>query len=183
MYRRILIVVDGEPASRVAVSEGVALARVHRAEVLLFALLPHYVMPATEYPVVGLPTPDEFLRHAASNAERLLAAAKATADEAGVHSASAIGSGPDDAECVVEAVRKHRCGLIVVASTGRNAVMRLLSGSVIPGLITRSKVPVLIVRRTTPTPKVKPVANKAAAERPASRATAASARNRKRATG
>ena len=40
-----------------------------------------------------------------------------------------------------------QCDLIVVASTGSNAVMRLLTGSVIPGLITHSRVPVLVCRQ------------------------------------
>ena len=41
---------------------------------------------------------------------------------------------------------RHHCDLIVVATEGRNAVMRILLGSVLPGLITAATVPVLVGR-------------------------------------
>jgi nucleotide-binding universal stress UspA family protein len=74
------------------------------------------------------------------------AAATVVADEAGVRSRTVVGAGVDDADCIFDEVRQRRCGLIVVGSMGRNAVLRLLTGSVIPGLITVSTIPVLIVR-------------------------------------
>ena len=61
-------------------------------------------------------------------------------------SKSVTGSGEDDARVIVEAARKRRCDLIVVASEGRNALLRLLTGSVIPGVITASPVPVMVCK-------------------------------------
>lgn len=81
---------------------------------------------------------------AKANADRLLAAASLAADRAGLKSRRVIGSGEDDAYCIVEAARKQRCNLSVIATGGRNALMRLMLGSVIPGLITSSPVPVLV---------------------------------------
>lgn len=155
MYKRILIVVGRGPTHRAAVMEGVELARVHDAEAVFFAVLPRYVMPLTEMPMIGMPTPEDFQRDSANHAQRILAAATVVAHKAGVRSKSAIGAGADDAECIIEAAKKKRCGLIVVASAGRNAVMRILSGSAIPGLITHSTIPVLVVRQQEPKPDAK----------------------------
>ena len=50
------------------------------------------------------------------------------------------------AHAASQAAVRHHCDLIVVATEGRNAVMRILSGSVLPGLITAATVPVLVGR-------------------------------------
>lgn len=147
MYKRILIVVDPRPVARAAITEGVAIARAYGAEALFFTMLPRYSVPVTDAPPFVLESPQEFQQAAKANADRMLAAANVVADRAGVKSHSAMGSGEDDARSIVEAARKRRCDLIVVASEGRNAVMRLLLGSVIPGLITASPVPVLVCKQ------------------------------------
>lgn len=151
MYEKILIVVDGEPTSRVAIKEGVALAKIYAAEVVFFSVLPRYIAPMGDMPALGLLSPDEFARNASKDAERWLAAAAIVADRAGVTHLAATSAGADDAECVAAAARKRRCGLIVVSSVGRNAVVRLLTGSVIPGLITQATVPVLVCPQPRPT--------------------------------
>lgn len=150
MYRRILVVVNEGVPSRVAVAEGVALALVHDAEVCFLALLPRYTMPVTQFAMPAAASAGAFFSQAQRKAERRLAAASAAAAKAGVRCSSALESGADDAQCVVAAAGQRRCDLIVVASAGRSAVMRLLTGSLIPDLITLSSVPVLVVRRPTP---------------------------------
>lgn len=152
MHQRILVVIGNEEDSRAAVSESLALARVHGAELLLFPVLPRYVLPVADMPMVGSLSPDDFQREVTGNAERQLGAAKALADAAGVPSRQALGAGLDDAQCIVEAAQTHRCQAIVVASAGGNAVMRLVGGSVIPGLITLSTLPVLVVRQSAGEP-------------------------------
>jgi nucleotide-binding universal stress UspA family protein len=146
MYKRILIVVEGGADARAAIREGVEVARVHGADVLFLAVLPRYVLPVSEMPVMGMVSPDEFQRAARNEAARNLAAAKVVADKAGVLSHGTMDSGVDDATCIADTASKRRCGLIVVASGGQGALMRLISGSVIPGLITHATVPVLVCR-------------------------------------
>ena len=71
------------------------------------------------------------------------------AEVAGVMSNRSMSSGTDDALSIADAAVRHRCDLIVVATEGRNAVMRILTGSVLPGLITAATaatVPVLVCR-------------------------------------
>lgn len=146
MYKRILIVAPHGAARPAVVTEGVKLAKVHEAEVIFLTLLPHYVVPVAEMAVSAVPGPAEFQRAAMATANRLLAAATVVADKAGVRSRTVVGTGVDEAERIFEEARRRRCGLIVVGSIGRNAILRLLTGSVIPGLITVSTIPVLIIR-------------------------------------
>jgi len=146
MYKRILIIVDQRAVTRAAVKEGVAMAAAHGAEVLFFHVLPRYTVPMADMPPFALVSPQDFHRSAMTLADKHLSAAQKTAEKAGVMSQRATGSGEDDARCITEAARKRRCDLIVAASEGRNALLRLLTGSVIPGLITSSPVPVLVVK-------------------------------------
>lgn len=158
MYRRILVVVEAGAVSRSAISEAVALAKGNDAELVFFSVLPRYVMPVSDMPMMGALSPDEFQRSATESAQRHLAAVSAVAKQAGVRCSYAVGAGVDDAECIIEAAKQRRCGLIVVASVGRNAVLRLIMGSVIPGLITLSTIPVLVVRKPTSGNKVRRLA-------------------------
>lgn len=144
MYEKILIVVDSDPSSRVAIHEGLALAKVHDAEVVFFSVMPRYVAPLGDMPMLGILSPEEFDVNTKSDAERLLARAMRVAKRAGVRCAGTVGIGADDAKCIAAAAREQGCGLIVVAAVGRNAVVRLLTGSVVPGLITHARVPVLV---------------------------------------
>jgi len=50
------------------------------------------------------------------------------------------------AESVIAAARKHKAGLIVMASHGRKGIQRLLLGSETQHVLTHSSVPVLVLR-------------------------------------
>jgi nucleotide-binding universal stress UspA family protein len=144
LYKRILTVVDSRPFGRAAVREGTAMAKAHGADLVFFSVLPRYQVPIADTPPFLSASPQDFLDAARADADAALAAAKASAGRAGVPSSVAVGTGGDDVACVVDAARQRRCDLIVVASEGRNALLRLLTGSMIPGLITSSPVPVLV---------------------------------------
>ena len=146
MYKKSLVVVTVHATSQAAVRHAVQLACVHGAELLFLHLLPRYVLPIADMPPAVLEDPEEYLRSARESGTILLKAAMRDAEAAGVMSNRSMTSGTDDVLSVSEAAVKHRCDLIVVATEGRNAVMRLLTGSVIPGLITGATVPVLVCR-------------------------------------
>lgn len=146
MFKRVLIVVDQRAVSRAAVKEGTALAHSHDAEVVFLYVLPRFSVPVADMPPFLPTSPQEFHQAAKAGAEKVLKAATATAEKAGVLSRTAMVSGDDDARVIVEAARKRRCDLIVLASEGRNALLRLLTGSVIPGVITASPLPVLVCK-------------------------------------
>ncbi len=146
MYKRILIVVDPRPAGRAAIEQGTELARTNGAEVVYFSPLPKYaVLIADAPPYIAVPA-DDYHDEAKADADAALADATALAASLGVRSISIAGDGEDDARSIIEAARERDCDVIVVASEGRNAIVRLLTGSIIPGLITASPVPVLVCR-------------------------------------
>lgn len=149
MYKRVLIVVDARPVSAVATAEGLALANAHGAEVYFFTVMPSFPLLMADTPVYAVSAEQDFNQAAESNAKRLLDAASAAATLEGVRCEVGQGSGDDAARLISQAADAQACDLIVVASEGRNALIRMLTGSVIPGLITVSHLPVLICKDKT----------------------------------
>lgn len=146
MFKRILIVVDARPVSRAAIEDGLTLAAAQNAEVLFFSVLPRYSVPLSDAPPFAAMSPKQFMKEVKANAEHWHAEATLLAHKAGVVARSDTASGDDDAGCIVQAAEREHCDLIVVGSEGRNALLRLLAGSVIPGLITASPVPVMVCK-------------------------------------
>lgn len=149
MYRRILVVVERHSNAMVAIEEGVGLAARHGAELLFAHTLPRYVLPVADVGAESLTELEAFERQVRASADDVLATAAAAAARAGVVSVGESVSTPDVAAALVELAQQRRCELIVAASLGRNAVMRLVAGSVIPRLITLATVPVLVCREST----------------------------------
>lgn len=154
VFKRLLVVVDDQAAAQTAIRQGVELARVHRASVIFLYLLPadpYHAFPMVGgMPVVPMLSSDEFMAQAHNTASRVLMAATAHAESWGVISTRSMVSAADDAECVARVAVNRRCGLIVVASERKNAVVRLLTGSIVPGLITKSAVPVMVCPQDDP---------------------------------
>lgn len=146
MYKRILVVLESDPGDNAAAAQALALAQVHRAELVWFAAVPTYAMGLTEYPAMSAEAAAMYLTEAGRQVDRHLMAAQEMSTRAGLTCQVVRLEGQDHADAVVETARDLHCDLIAVQSLGRNAVVRLLVGSLIPGLITRSRVPVLVVR-------------------------------------
>ncbi|OGB30101.1 MAG: hypothetical protein A3F78_10455 [Burkholderiales bacterium RIFCSPLOWO2_12_FULL_61_40] len=151
MYKKLLVVVDDRAVTQSAIWQGIELARFHRADIFFFCVLPKNVFSNSDLLQVGETSPDEFERTAREHATRLLADASALAEGAGVFCHTATGIGADDAQCVSEAANHRHCDLIVVGTEGHNAVVRLLTGSIVSGLISIATVPVLVCRDTEAT--------------------------------
>ena len=151
MYQKIFVVVDDRLVSQSAIHQGIELALVHRADIVFYFLLPrHRFSSFADMPVAELP-PDEFLQKAREHAATLLRTVRKMAEGAGIQSYCVIGSGADDSHSVADAAQKRHCDLIVVGTDGRNAVLRLLSESIVPGLISDATVPVLVCKKSVQT--------------------------------
>lgn len=148
MYERILIVVDEPATSAHALDEGLALASAHGSEVVLLGVLPAIGPPVGDLPAMGLAGYADLEPHAQQEARRRLQAAAATARAAGVRVRPLVVDHPDPVHGIAQITADLRCDLVVVGADGHNAVMRLLTGSVIPGLITHAKVPVLVCQES-----------------------------------
>ncbi len=149
MYQRIMIVVDEGVVAPVATAHGLALAKEHRAKVVFFFALPDPVMPITDMPPLVALAPDEFQREVRRAGDRVLSEAEQQAQAAAVPCSIASGVGTDAAECIAKAATEHQCQLVVIGSHGRNALQRLVFGSVVTRLITLSPVPVLVCKKAS----------------------------------
>ena len=90
MYKRILIVVDPEPASHAALRKGLLLARRHDAEVLLFSVLPRHGAPLVDLPPFALMPPPEGQGQARLRVQRQLDEAASWAEREGVMSRTPV---------------------------------------------------------------------------------------------
>lgn len=149
MFKRILVVLEREPHDVAAIQIGVRLAKRYDAKILFHSGLPRYRPPAFDLPECAVTAHWDSLDDARDQADRVLAQAQATAEKMGVMSTTAIGTGDDQVRCIIDSARAARCDLITLATEGSNAVIRLLTGAIIPGLVTASPVPVLVCTPTT----------------------------------
>lgn len=146
MYKGILILVDDSLVAQRAVRQGTALAAIHGAEVVFLGLTAGSAASAADFASLGMVPPDDLHQAAVAKTDELLGEAVRFAESIGVL-ANRISSQPGaDARSIVDVARRRRCDLIVVASDNSNAVVRLVNGSPVPGLITTSTVPVLICK-------------------------------------
>lgn len=146
MYTRILVVVGDDPAAAQATVTGIEIAKAHKAEILFFYVLPPYdiVLGGEDRMALANYSMNDFQREATSFAERKLKSASELAEREGVQSLRATGLEPDAAMCVAQAAESRQCQMIVVATERKNAVMRMISGSIVPRLLTLATVPVLV---------------------------------------
>lgn len=146
MLKKILIVVDDRPSSQIAIRTGIDLAKDHQASILFFHPYQSHVFPGSDLMPALAIDPEELRSKESAKAHKLLTAASKQAELAGVPSARASGSGLDSSQCVADAAYTRHCDLIVVGTEGRSALMRLIKGSMVPGLISWADVPVLVCR-------------------------------------
>lgn len=148
MFRRIMVVVDDRPVSQCAVRQGIALARVHDAEIEFFVIMPRLLTAPSDVSTGAAVSPPEVEQAIHDAADGLLVRLVGMAEREGVMAHGSKGREEDGVSGVVTAAGRRRCGLIVAASAGRNAVVRLFAERLIPGLITASPVPLLICKES-----------------------------------
>lgn len=146
--RRVMAVLEAGAHADAAVAEGVALAAAHRAELVVLHWAPELegvVVDAVPDPSGFAPMPDEHeLQVARERAGRRVSAALAAAAREGVEVRVLVAVASDGAKGIARAAQEQACDVVVIASEGGNAVTRLVTGSLVPGVITESPVPVLI---------------------------------------
>ncbi len=146
MYSRVLIVVDEGAVARAALSEGLALAKAHAAEALLFHVLPNYVVPVSDGPALAMVSPEQYRQDVLEEARTVLTQAMAQATQLGVTSSTEIGSDADAATCIANAATARGCDIIVIGSYGRGSLQKLIFGSVVSRLVQLAPVPLLICK-------------------------------------
>jgi nucleotide-binding universal stress UspA family protein len=148
MFKHILLPTDGSKLSDRAVQRGIELAAAIGARVTAVHVIPEFRMMADESFV--LPNTADikrrYDRESKSRAEKLLEKIGERAKSAEVKYQGVAVQGDLPYEHIIEAAKKNKCDLIMMASHGRRGLSGLLLGSETSKVLTHSKIPVLVVR-------------------------------------
>lgn len=146
MYQHILITTDGSEVAQRGLDQGLALAKGLGAKVTVLTVserLPTYA--GLDGGLSGFAVDDYFTAQK-ENAEKVLAAAKTAAAQAGVDAETVFIENALPAEAILAAAKARGCDLIAMASHGRRGLGRLVLGSVTSEVLSHSPIPVLVVR-------------------------------------
>ena len=157
VYQRILVPIDGSPASNLGLNEAIKLAKDQGAKLRLFHLVDEYVaVPSIDGTALYAGDLFEALRQ---SGKKIIDKAQALARRKGLTPESVMieSFGGRAADFIVEQARKWRADLIVLGTHGRRGVRRLVMGSDAEQVIRATRVPVLLVRsKATPATSRKP---------------------------
>jgi nucleotide-binding universal stress UspA family protein len=147
MYKHILVATDGSKLSQKAVTHAIALAQALGAKMTVFYASPDYPLPAYADGVVYEPvSKKEYAALATQEAEKILSAIAEKAEAGGLECATMHTIAPAPWEAILNAAKKAKADVIVMASHGRRGVSALLLGSETQKVLTHSKLPVIVVR-------------------------------------
>lgn len=143
-YRRILVAVDGSPASDRGFKEALRLASREKAALDIL----HVVNEWIPYPPLAGAPPLDVVPMLVESGRRVLDEARAKAKKQGVRATSILLESleRDVARRIVEQARKRRADLVVLGTHGRRGLRRLVLGSDAERVVRTSPVPVLLVR-------------------------------------
>ena len=149
MYKSILVPTDGSEFSDAAVEEAAKLAKELGSKLVLFYAAPHYEPPLASE---GLSAPnwpkdrESAKKEREDHAQAVLASAakKAKLPNSTLDRRFVVSNSPYEA--ILDAAKKFKCELIVMASHGRRGISGVLLGSETNKVLIHSKIPVLVVR-------------------------------------
>ncbi|MBV2234681.1 MAG: universal stress protein [Sterolibacterium sp.] len=147
MFKHILVPTDGSELSGNAVRQAVNFAREAGAKITFFYAKPDYPIAFYgEGALIDPTTPEKFAEMANAQAQSILTAATAEAQQAGVPCSSISHVNDIAYMAIIEAATTAGCDLIFMASHGRRGISSLLLGSETQKVLTHSKIPVLVWR-------------------------------------
>ncbi|MDN6887953.1 universal stress protein [Variovorax sp. CAN2819] len=140
MYRRILVPIDGSPASAQGVAEAIRLARPMGSRVRLLHAIDDLSVSRAGYAHDGAPQ----LR---AEAARMLARSAERVRRAGIEVDTVLYNETDGtvASLVADEARGWHADLIIAGTRGRRGLGQLLLGSSTERIVRGSSVPVLLV--------------------------------------
>ena len=147
MYQKILIATDGSTLSRKAVTSGLELAALTGAGVVALKVVPRYPVSYFEGGVaLSADNVADVEKQWADAAMAVVQSVQDAAEAEGIKAKAVTVSSDFTAEAIINAAKKHKCDLIVMASHGRRGMKRVLMGSETMHVLTHSHIPVLVLR-------------------------------------
>ena len=146
MYRHILIPTDGSELSKLALEEGVALAKALGARVTIITVTtPFHLITAN--PIMLTDTPERYKEHMVATAGQYLDEGKKIGAAAGVECDLVHIEHEHPYKAIIDTAQKQGCDAIQMASHGRRGVSAVLLGSETLKVLTHSTIPVIVCRR------------------------------------
>jgi nucleotide-binding universal stress UspA family protein len=158
MYKKILVPIDGSPASNLGLNEAIKLAKDQGAKLRLFHLVDEYIAVSSPDGVAFSNT-DDLLESLRQGGKKIIEKAEALARRHGLTPESVMleSFGGRAADFIVQQANKWGADLIVLGTHGRRGVKRLVMGSDAEQVVRTTRVPVLLVRsKATPGASRKP---------------------------
>lgn len=147
MYKRILIPTDGSKIARKAIRSGIALAKELGASVVGYhAAEPIERVFDAEGASVRPTAIKQFRERVAEQGRRYLAEMAQACKAAGVECETVMTTPATPYQGIIEAARKKKCDMILMASHGRDNLATLILGSVTQKVLAHSRIPVLVYR-------------------------------------
>ena len=146
MFKHILICTDGSPLALKAAKAAIALAKVLRAKVTAYCALEDLLPIYAEGYAFDQQTTDRFEDAMQKVGQKRVDAIGKLAKAASVPFVTLVTTAysPDDG--IIDAAKKQKCDVIVMASHGRSGISKLFMGSVTQKVLTHSKIPVVVYR-------------------------------------
>jgi nucleotide-binding universal stress UspA family protein len=148
MFKHILLPTDGSKLSDKAVKSGIEFAKSINARVTSIHVVPEFSMVMDEGFVAPMSAElkKRYEKESKVHAQKMLDKVAKIAEAAGVEHATVVVNSDVPYQQIIDAAKKHKCDLIMMASHGRRGLSSLLLGSETAKVLTHSKVPVLVVR-------------------------------------
>ncbi|HKQ22840.1 MAG TPA: universal stress protein [Burkholderiales bacterium] len=148
MFQHILVCTDGSKLSDKAVDAAIGFAKDLGAKLTGFHATEEYPIRAFSEDVMsaGSLTLPGWKADQEKRARRILEKVAVKAKKAGVACDTRFSSAVRPYEAIIQAAKKARCDLIVMASHGRGGIRGILLGSETNKVLTHSMLPVLVYR-------------------------------------
>jgi nucleotide-binding universal stress UspA family protein len=147
MYKKILVATDGSTLSKKAISNAVALAEIHGANLIAIQVIPRFTQTYFEGSIpVNMVEVDKIEKSWADHAHKQLDKVAKDAKAKQVAVKTVVVKSDSVSDALVTAAKKNKVNLIVMASHGRKGIKRLLLGSETQQVLTHTTIPVLVVR-------------------------------------
>jgi len=146
MYAHILLPTDGSELSKMAIREGVDLAKALGARVTVVTVTMPFDVFSGSFSMLT-DTPEQYREHTTARAAQYLDVAKKIAAVAGVPCDAVHVEHEHPYQASIEIAQNRGCDAILMASHGRHGMSAIVLGSETLKVLTHSIVPVIVYRQ------------------------------------